>query len=33
MGEVAMDRVETHIGTVAYRRAGAGAPLVLLHGG
>lgn len=28
-----MDRVETHIGTVAYRRAGAGAPLVLLHGG
>jgi pimeloyl-ACP methyl ester carboxylesterase len=29
---VAMDRVETHIGTVAYRRTGAGAPLVLLHG-
>jgi pimeloyl-ACP methyl ester carboxylesterase len=28
-----MDRVETHVGTVAYRRAGAGAPLVLLHGG
>jgi pimeloyl-ACP methyl ester carboxylesterase len=28
-----MDRVETHIGAVAYRRAGAGAPLVLLHGG
>src|SRR5215475_6684344 len=28
-----MDRVETPIGTVAYRRAGAGAPLVLLHGG
>jgi len=28
-----MERVETHIGTVAYRRAGAGAPLVLLHGG
>lgn len=28
-----MDRVETHIGTIAYRRAGAGAPLVLLHGG
>ena len=28
-----MDRVETHIGTVTYRRAGAGAPLVLLHGG
>jgi len=28
-----MDRVETHIGTVAYRRAGAGEPLVLLHGG
>jgi len=31
--EVAMDRVETRIGTVAYRRVGAGAPLVLLHGG
>src|SRR5215469_5136976 len=28
-----MDRVETHVGTVAYRRAGAGVPLVLLHGG
>ena len=28
-----MDRVETHIGTVAYRRAGVGVPLVLLHGG
>ncbi len=28
-----MNRVETHLGTVAYRRAGAGAPLVLLHGG
>jgi pimeloyl-ACP methyl ester carboxylesterase len=28
-----MDQVETHVGTVAYRRAGAGAPLVLLHGG
>jgi len=28
-----MDRVETRIGTVAYRRVGAGAPLVLLHGG
>ena len=28
-----MDRVETPIGTIAYRRAGAGAPLVLLHGG
>ena len=28
-----MDWVETHIGTVAYRRAGAGTPLVLLHGG
>jgi pimeloyl-ACP methyl ester carboxylesterase len=28
-----MDRVETDIGTVAYRRAGAGVPLVLLHGG
>jgi pimeloyl-ACP methyl ester carboxylesterase len=28
-----MGRVQTHIGTVAYRRAGAGAPLVLLHGG
>src|SRR5437588_660832 len=28
-----MDRVETHIGTVAYRRAGAGPALVLLHGG
>jgi len=27
-----MDRVQTHVGTVAYRRAGAGAPLVLLHG-
>jgi pimeloyl-ACP methyl ester carboxylesterase len=32
-GEAGIDRVETHIGTVAYRRAGAGAPLVLLHGG
>ncbi len=31
--EVAMDRVETRIGIVAYRRVGAGAPLVLLHGG
>lgn len=31
--KVAMDRVETHIGTVAYRRSGAGPPLVLLHGG
>lgn len=28
-----MDRVGTHVGTIAYRRAGAGAPLVLLHGG
>jgi pimeloyl-ACP methyl ester carboxylesterase len=28
-----MERVQTRIGTVAYRRAGAGAPLVLLHGG
>jgi pimeloyl-ACP methyl ester carboxylesterase len=28
-----MERVQTSIGTVAYRRAGAGAPLVLLHGG
>jgi len=28
-----MDRAETHIGTVAYRRAGTGTPLVLLHGG
>jgi pimeloyl-ACP methyl ester carboxylesterase len=28
-----MDRVETHVGTVAYRRAGGGAPMVLLHGG
>jgi hypothetical protein len=28
-----MDRVQTHVGTVAYRRAGAGAPLVLLRGG
>jgi len=28
-----MDRVETPIGAVAYRRAGAGTPLVLLHGG
>jgi pimeloyl-ACP methyl ester carboxylesterase len=28
-----MERVETHIGTVAYRRAGSGPPLVLLHGG
>ena len=28
-----MDRVQTRIGTVAYRRAGAGVPLVLLHGG
>jgi pimeloyl-ACP methyl ester carboxylesterase len=28
-----MDRVETQLGAVAYRRAGAGAPLVLLHGG
>src|SRR5262249_24472143 len=32
-GELAVDRVETPIGAVAYRRAGAGAPLVLLHGG
>jgi pimeloyl-ACP methyl ester carboxylesterase len=31
--EVAMDRVETHIGSLAYRRAGSGVPLVLLHGG
>ena len=30
---MAVDRVETPIGAVAYRRAGAGAPLVLLHGG
>src|SRR6516164_3151164 len=28
-----MDRAETHVGTVAYRRAGAGASLMLLHGG
>jgi pimeloyl-ACP methyl ester carboxylesterase len=28
-----VDRVETSLGTVAYRRAGAGDPLVLLHGG
>ena len=28
-----MNHVETHVGTVAYRRAGAGVPLVLLHGG
>jgi len=28
-----MNQVETHVGTVAYRRAGAGVPLVLLHGG
>jgi pimeloyl-ACP methyl ester carboxylesterase len=28
-----MGWVETHVGAVAYRRAGAGAPLVLLHGG
>src|SRR5215831_3020460 len=28
-----MDWVETQVGTVAYRRAGAGAPLLLLHGG
>jgi pimeloyl-ACP methyl ester carboxylesterase len=28
-----MDRVGTPIGMIAYRRAGAGAPLVLLHGG
>jgi pimeloyl-ACP methyl ester carboxylesterase len=28
-----MDLVETHIGAIAYRRAGAGASLVLLHGG
>jgi pimeloyl-ACP methyl ester carboxylesterase len=28
-----MDWIETQVGTVAYRRAGAGAPLVLLHGG
>jgi hypothetical protein len=28
-----MDRVETHIGSVAHRRAGAGAPLVRPHGG
>ena len=28
-----MDRVDTHLGTIAYRRAGAGPPLVLLHGG
>jgi pimeloyl-ACP methyl ester carboxylesterase len=30
---VTIDQVETHVGTVAYRRAGAGAPLMLLHGG
>jgi pimeloyl-ACP methyl ester carboxylesterase len=28
-----VDRVETSLATVAYRRAGAGEPLVLLHGG
>jgi pimeloyl-ACP methyl ester carboxylesterase len=28
-----MDRGETHVGTVAHRRAGAGARLALLHGG
>jgi pimeloyl-ACP methyl ester carboxylesterase len=28
-----MDRVETNLGTIAYRRAGAGTPLLLLHGG
>jgi len=28
-----MDRVETQVGTVVYRRAGAGEPVVLLHGG
>ena len=28
-----MDLIETRIGTVAYRRAGAGVPLILLHGG
>jgi pimeloyl-ACP methyl ester carboxylesterase len=31
--EKAVDRIETRIGAVAYRRAGAGDPLVLLHGG
>jgi pimeloyl-ACP methyl ester carboxylesterase len=30
---VALDRLETHVGTVAYRRVGTGDPLVLLHGG
>ncbi len=30
---MAVHRVETPLGTVAYRRAGTGAPLVLLHGG
>jgi pimeloyl-ACP methyl ester carboxylesterase len=28
-----MDRVDTKFGTIAYRRAGGGAPLLLLHGG
>jgi pimeloyl-ACP methyl ester carboxylesterase len=28
-----MNRVETPAGTIAYRRAGAGLPLLLLHGG
>jgi pimeloyl-ACP methyl ester carboxylesterase len=32
-GNVVVDLVETPVGTVAYRRAGAGAALVLLHGG
>ena len=30
---MAVDQVETCVGTVAYRRAGAGPPLVMLHGG